>query len=40
METIVELIDRVIQAPDNTAELEAVAKAVNTLMAGRPLFNA
>jgi glycine hydroxymethyltransferase len=40
METIVELIDRVIQAPDNTAELEAVAKAVNALMAGRPLFNA
>ena len=40
METIVELIDRVIQAPEDTAELEAVAKAVNALMAGRPLFNA
>ena len=40
METIVELIDRVIQAPEDTAELDAVAKAVNALMAGRPLFNA
>ncbi|WP_435577979.1 serine hydroxymethyltransferase [Gilvibacter sp.] len=40
MEAIVTLIDRVIQAPEDTAELEAVAKAVNEMMAGRPLFNA
>ncbi|MDC7997883.1 serine hydroxymethyltransferase [Gilvibacter sediminis] len=40
MDAIVALIDRVIQAPEDTAELEAVAKAVNEMMAGRPLFNA
>ena len=40
MEAIVTLIDRVIQAPEDTAELEAVAKAVNEMMAGRPLFDA
>ncbi|NQX76134.1 serine hydroxymethyltransferase [Gilvibacter sp.] len=40
MAAIVTLIDRVIQAPEDTAELEAVAKAVNEMMAGRPLFDA
>ena len=40
METIVELIDRVIQAPEDEAVLAAVSSEVHQLMAGRPLFNA
>ena len=38
METIVDFIDRVIQNPDNEAELQAVAQEVHSLMEGRPLF--
>lgn len=38
METIVDLIDRVIQNPEDEAELSAVAKEVNALMDGRSLF--
>ncbi len=38
MEKIVELIDRVINDPENEANLEAVAKDVHALMAHRPLF--
>ena len=40
MEAVVELIDRVLQNPEDTAEIEAVGTAVNALMAGRPLFQA
>lgn len=40
MATIVDLIDRVIMAPEDEAELKAVASEVHALMAGRPLFNA
>jgi glycine hydroxymethyltransferase len=39
METIVDLIDRVITNYQNEAVLEQVAKEVHALMAGRPLFN-
>ena len=39
METIVELIDRVLQNPDDEANLEAVGKEVHQLMAGHDLFN-
>ena len=39
METIVELIDRVLQNPDDEANLEAVGKEVHQLMAGYDLFN-
>jgi glycine hydroxymethyltransferase len=39
METIVELIDRVINNIDNQSILEAVAKEVHSLMKGRALFN-
>ena len=39
METIVELIDRVINNIENHSILEAVAKEVHSLMKGRVLFN-
>ncbi|MDC1080982.1 serine hydroxymethyltransferase [Flavobacteriaceae bacterium] len=39
METIVELIDRVLQNPDDEANLEAIGKEVHQLMAGYDLFN-
>ena len=38
METVVALIDRVLQNPDDAAEIEAVGQEVNALMDGRPLF--
>ena len=38
METVVALIDRVLQNPDDAAEIEAVGREVNALMDGRPLF--
>ena len=38
MVTIVDLIDRVIQNPEDETELDAVAKEVHTLMEGRSLF--
>jgi len=38
MEEIVVLIDRVIQAPEDQANIEAVASDVYDLMAHRPLF--
>jgi glycine hydroxymethyltransferase len=39
METIVDLIDRVINNIENQSILEAVAKEVHSLMKGRALFN-
>ena len=39
METIVELIDRVLQNPEDEANLEVIGKEVNQLMAGHDLFN-
>ena len=39
METIVDMIDRVISDAQNTKNIEAIAKEVNGLMEGRPLFN-
>ena len=39
METIVDLIDRVMQAPEDEAALKAIGKEVHQLMAGRNLFN-
>ena len=39
METIVELIDRVINNIENQSILEAVSKEVHSLMKGRALFN-
>jgi glycine hydroxymethyltransferase len=39
METIVDLIDRVLQAPEDEAGLHAIGKEVNQLMAGHDLFN-
>lgn len=39
MDTIVELIDRVINNIENQSILEAVAKEVHSLMKGRALFN-
>lgn len=39
METIVELIDRVLQNPDEEANLEDIGKEVHQLMAGHDLFN-
>ena len=39
METIVDLIDRVMQAPEDEAALKAIGKEVQQLMAGRNLFN-
>ena len=38
METIVSLIDRVLSNIDNEAEIAAVRKEVNELMANYPLF--
>ena len=38
METIVELIDRVIQNHEDATVIKAVGKEVHALMAGRPLF--
>ena len=38
METIVEFIDRVISNPEDEQSIESVAKDVNQLMEGRPLF--
>lgn len=38
METIVELIDRVLSDIDNESNIVAVRKEVNTLMAKYPLF--
>ena len=38
METIVALIDRVLCDPENEANIAAVRKEVNTLMADYPLF--
>jgi glycine hydroxymethyltransferase len=38
MVTIVDLIDRVIQNPEDETELDAVAKEVHALMEGRSLF--
>jgi glycine hydroxymethyltransferase len=38
METIVDFIDRVISNPEDQESIEAVAKDVNKLMEGRPLF--
>ena len=39
METIVSLIDRVINNHEDTNELDIVAKEVHALMKGRALFN-
>ena len=39
METIVDLIDRVMQAPEDEASLKAIGKEVHQLMAGHDLFN-
>ena len=39
METIVDLIDRVLQAPEDEAGLHAIGKEVNQLMVGHDLFN-
>ena len=39
MVTIVDLIDRVISNPKNEESIEGVAKDVNQLMEGRPLFD-
>ena len=39
METIVDLIDRVMQAPEDESALKAIGKEVHQLMAGRNLFN-
>ena len=39
METIVDLIGRVLQAPEDEAGLHAIGKEVNQLMAGHDLFN-
>ena len=40
MAKIVDLIDRVITNIDNDSEIEAVKKEVNSMMHGKPLFNA
>ncbi|WP_300434846.1 serine hydroxymethyltransferase [Christiangramia sp.] len=40
MAKIVDLIDRVISNIENDSEIEAVKKEVNSMMSGRPLFNA
>ena len=39
METIVNLIDRVMQAPEDEAALKAIGKEVHQLMGGHDLFN-
>lgn len=38
METVVALIDRVLQDPENQQTIEAVRREVNAMMADRPLF--
>ena len=38
METVVSLIDRVIAEPGSESVAQKVAKEVNDLMSGRPLF--
>jgi glycine hydroxymethyltransferase len=38
METVVELIDKVLNNHEDEAKLEAISKEVNTLMSHRPLF--
>jgi glycine hydroxymethyltransferase len=38
METVVELIDQVLNNHESEAKLEAISKEVNTLMSHRPLF--
>ncbi|MDC0628844.1 MAG: serine hydroxymethyltransferase [Flavobacteriaceae bacterium] len=38
METVVELIDQVLNNHEDEAKLEAISKEVNTLMSHRPLF--
>ncbi|MDA0201529.1 MAG: serine hydroxymethyltransferase [Bacteroidetes bacterium] len=38
METVVDLIDRVISDPENAENITAIAKEVKHLMEGRPLF--
>ncbi|MDE5815512.1 MAG: serine hydroxymethyltransferase, partial [Alistipes sp.] len=38
METVVELIDRVLQDPENQQTIEAVRREVNAMMSDRPLF--
>jgi len=38
METVVELIDQVLNNHENEAKLEAISKEVNSLMSHRPLF--
>ncbi|MGB0837933.1 MAG: serine hydroxymethyltransferase [Flavobacteriaceae bacterium] len=40
MEVVVDLIDRVIQNPDDSASLDEIASEVNTFMQDRPLFQA
>ncbi len=39
MQTIVDLVDRVICNPEDEAVLEEVREEVNALMSHRPLFN-
>lgn len=39
METVVDLIDRVISDPENAENIAAIADEVKGLMEGRPLFN-
>ncbi len=38
METVVDLIDRVLQDPENQQTIDAVRREVNEMMADRPLF--
>ena len=40
METVVDLIDRVISDPENVNNISAIAKEVKVLMMNRPLFKA
>ena len=39
METVVDLIDRVISDPENAENIVTIADEVKGLMEGRPLFN-
>ena len=39
METVVDLIDRVISHPENAENIATIADEVKGLMEGRPLFN-
>jgi glycine hydroxymethyltransferase len=38
METVVELIDQVLNNHEDETKLEAISEQVNTLMSHRPLF--